>query len=185
MGRPRSFQTDKALLGAMALFWRQGYMATNLPDLLKSMGLTRGSFYKAFGDKRRVYLATLDQYNIEVVDKVTAALDGCTDPDPTICLALLFDAPKDPRLGCFICNAMVEMAGEDPEVASRVTAMADRMRAAIERVLRRTGRETDAEDVADLVLHLYFGSQATGRAGVDGRCWRGALDRLLRAPSRD
>ena len=48
MARPRAFDEDVALDGAMHIFWRQGYGATNLPDLLNAMGLTRGSFYKAY-----------------------------------------------------------------------------------------------------------------------------------------
>lgn len=179
MARPREFDMETALHGAMQIFWRHGYKATNLPDLLTAMGLTRGSFYKAFDDKLATYLAALDQYDKEVIQQGSAALRGCAGPDPLTCLALLFDAPKDPKLGCFICNAMVEMAPFEPEVARRTRAMAETLRAAIQSVLDRTGVQGDTAQMADVVLHLYFGDQAMGRSGGARGDWRAALQRLL------
>lgn len=180
VGRPREFDMDSAMQGAMEIFWRQGYKATNLPDLLTAMGLTRGSFYKAFGDKMAVYLAALDRYEAEVIAKGGAALDACTSDSAADCLALLFDAPKDPRLGCFICNAMVEMAPTDADVAAKTREMSDQLTGAIARVLRRTGYGDDAAPLADLVLHLYYGDQAMCRANGARGDWRGALERVLR-----
>ena len=77
MARPREFDPEKALKGATDIFWRQGYKATNLPDLLAAMGLTRGSFYKAFRDKESVYLQALDHYDRSVVTPTVNRLDMC------------------------------------------------------------------------------------------------------------
>ena len=43
----------------MNLLWRKGYQASSLPDLLDKMKIGLGSFYAAFGDKRRLYLECL------------------------------------------------------------------------------------------------------------------------------
>ena len=72
MARPREFEYEDALRGAMDVFWTQGYRATNLPDLLKAMGLTRGSFYQAFGDKEAAYLNALDYYDSDIIKEVDA-----------------------------------------------------------------------------------------------------------------
>ena len=79
MARPREFDFDEAVEGAMQIFWRQGYHATNLPDLLKAMGLTRGSFYKAFGDKRRAYLEALSRYNQVNISAAVAFLGDTSE----------------------------------------------------------------------------------------------------------
>ena len=182
MGRPREFDTDKAVQGAMEIFWRRGYLATNLPDLLIAMGLTRGSFYKAFRDKESAYLAALDHYDKVVVSKAVQALGNCTGPDANSCLSLLFAPAKDPRRGCFICNAMVELAPDNSSVSDKANAMADRLRVAIHGVLERygaRGRAGDAAETADLILHLYFGHQAMGKSGGHGADWAGHLRHLL------
>ncbi|WP_246642224.1 TetR family transcriptional regulator [Rhizobium laguerreae] len=36
----------------MDVFWRRGFHDASLPDLLDGMEISRGSFYKAFVDKR-------------------------------------------------------------------------------------------------------------------------------------
>ena len=59
MARPREFDTTTALNGAMNEFWTKGYDGASLPDLLEGMGITRGSLYKAFTDKKTLFLPTL------------------------------------------------------------------------------------------------------------------------------
>ena len=182
MARPREFDLETALKGATDIFWRQGYRATNLPDLLCAMGLTRGSFYKAFRDKEGVYLRALDFYDAHVLSGTVAQLDACEGPSAWTCLAGLFEGTSEDRRGCFICNAMVELGPESPAVAARTAAMAGRLRDAILRVLERLGPARDAREsaeTADLILHLYFGHQAVGKAGRTEADWAGRLRHLL------
>ena len=47
---------------ATGLFWRRGYQATSIPDLLDAMEIGRSSLYAAFGDKRALFLECLDVY---------------------------------------------------------------------------------------------------------------------------
>jgi AcrR family transcriptional regulator len=62
VGRPREFDTEKALERAMVLFWRQGYEGTSLADLTEALGITRPSLYAAFGSKEALFLQALDLY---------------------------------------------------------------------------------------------------------------------------
>jgi len=52
--RKPEFDRDDVLDAAQQMFWRKGYEATTLPDLLQATGLARQSLYNAFGDKRPV-----------------------------------------------------------------------------------------------------------------------------------
>src|SRR5690606_26441621 len=77
MGRPREFDPDAALDAAMAAFWDRGYEATSMADLMAVMGLQKGSIYKAFGDKRQLYLAALRRYleraSQQIADRLRAS----------------------------------------------------------------------------------------------------------------
>ena len=187
MGRPREFEMDAALKGAMDVFWRQGYAATNLPDLLSATGLTRGSFYKAFRDKESLYLATLDHYDRDVVSAAVAVLENCEADTASGCLALLFAGASEPGRGCFICNAMVELGPVRPEVAKRTNRMAARLQQAIEEVLVRFGQAAgrgDAREKANLILHLYFGHQALGKTITVRHDWMHRLADILYRPAQ-
>ncbi len=182
MARPREFEYDTALGGAMDIFWRQGYRATNLPDLLNAMGLTRGSFYKAFEDKEAIYLKALDHYDVQIVSRTVQMLETCDGESAIACLAELFKTDASDNRGCFICNTMVEMGIENQKAASKANAMAARLRDAIQGVLRRfseNGEISELTEKADLVLHLYFGKQAMGKSGGQTRDWEARLRSLL------
>jgi AcrR family transcriptional regulator len=62
MGRPRSFDIDRALDRALAVFWRKGYEGASLSDLTKAVGVNRPSLYAAFGDKEALFRKALDRY---------------------------------------------------------------------------------------------------------------------------
>lgn len=179
MGRPREFEPQAAVRRAMEVFWRQGFKATSLPDLLEAMGLSRGSFYKAFGDKERLYLRALDHYDAELVSRTVARLGVCAAPTAAECLGMLFAPSGQADRGCFICNAMVELAPDHAQVAEKTRAMAGRLRGAMVDVLERHGHGERSNDLADLVLHLYFGHQAMGKAGQPCGDWQARLDQLL------
>jgi TetR/AcrR family transcriptional regulator, transcriptional repressor for nem operon len=61
-GRPREFDKEAALDRALLVFRERGYHAASLHDLGSAMKLTAGSIYKAFSDKRAIFLAAFDRY---------------------------------------------------------------------------------------------------------------------------
>lgn len=61
-GRPREFDTEKALDAALLLFWRQGFEGTSLSALTKAMGINMPSLYAAFGNKEMLFRRALDCY---------------------------------------------------------------------------------------------------------------------------
>jgi AcrR family transcriptional regulator len=61
-GRPRQFDTDKALDAALLLFWRHGYEGTSLAALTRAMGVNVPSLYAAFGNKETLFRKALQRY---------------------------------------------------------------------------------------------------------------------------
>ena len=61
-GRPKCFDESKALQQATLMFWENGYEATSIGDLTKTLGITAPSLYSSFGDKAQLFQKCLDYY---------------------------------------------------------------------------------------------------------------------------
>jgi len=143
MARPREFDTDEAVQKAMQVFWQHGYGDASLPDLLDGMGLTRGSLYKAFKDKKSLFLLVLDRYETAHVDGAVALLRNAEVGDGAARITALFGGllraveAADHR-GCLLCTAASGAAAEDADIAQAVHHGLAKMQSAIEGALRDT-----------------------------------------------
>jgi TetR/AcrR family transcriptional repressor of nem operon len=62
MARGREFDTEVVLERALATFWLLGYEGASVRDLVQATGLKPQSLYNAFGDKRGLFVASLERY---------------------------------------------------------------------------------------------------------------------------
>ena len=172
MARPREFDPDAALARAMDAFWATGYEGTSLADLVAATGLNKGSLYAAFGDKRRLYLAAIERYERDGIDRTVAALRDAQDPRTAI--AAVFDGviaavERRDRRGCLLCNASVDRAPYDPSVERRVLSALARLQRALAGALRRADPHAAAAGIEARASHLlatYMGLRTMARAGV-------------------
>jgi len=126
MARPKEFEPLEALDKAMQAFWLKGYHDTSIRDLVERTGVNYYGLYGEFDSKHGLYLAALDRYRDTVTREVVRELKKPGPALPAIqrafnrLLALL--KTPDGRVGCLICNAAVELAPSDEEVATKVRA---------------------------------------------------------------
>ncbi len=112
MSRPIEFERAQAVEAAMLLFWRQGYTATSLAQLLESMGIGRSSFYAAFGDKRSLFIEALSLFSQRTN---TIFRQVSAEKEPVLAIKqffeqTLFDVPeRRMRRGCMMVNTVVEL----------------------------------------------------------------------------
>ncbi|MDF2230996.1 TetR/AcrR family transcriptional regulator [Albimonas sp. CAU 1670] len=127
-GRPRAYDPDCVLAALTRTFRERGYEATSVEDLISAAGLSRSSFYNAFGSKRGAMLAALEGY----CAAHRAQLRGLArpqDPPAERARAVIdghFDCEVAPT-GCFIGDAAAELGARDPEVAGIVSTHRDRL----------------------------------------------------------
>lgn len=120
-GRPPQYDPDKALDKAADAFWKNGYAGTSLDDLAAATGMNRPSLYGAFGDKRAIYLATLERYRDESRAKAKALLADA--PSLRVYLERFYEAAldiylagADGALGCYSIGTAATQAAVDPLV---------------------------------------------------------------------
>jgi TetR/AcrR family transcriptional repressor of nem operon len=133
MPRRRVVPSDEVLHRATSLFWRQGYEATSVEDLVRTTGANRAGLYGAFTGKRGLFLRALDHYRDGFVGRALAGVEETGASIPAI--RAYFDALIDkdvqrglPGPGCLMANSMTEVAPQDEEVQARVRAHFDRLR---------------------------------------------------------
>ena len=62
MAGMKQFDENRALDGAMKVFWQNGFIATSYPELMEATGLNKSSLYNAFGDKQALYRRCLERF---------------------------------------------------------------------------------------------------------------------------
>ncbi|MEH6710094.1 MAG: TetR/AcrR family transcriptional regulator [Paraglaciecola polaris] len=134
MARPRKFDEQTVLSGAMLVFWQKGYAATSTEDLEQATLIRRGSLYNAYTDKRTLFFKALEHYGhkeiTEVVSIMTSAKSLVTGYQQVLDKAIAHASTDDSTSrGCLLCDAASELGGKDKLVAEKVnelfTPMAD------------------------------------------------------------
>jgi AcrR family transcriptional regulator len=178
LGRPRAFDTDKALDRALKIFWKKGYEGTSLADLTAALRINRPSLYAAFGNKEALFRKALDRYVEGPGSYVREALEAPTSRVVVQRLLhgtidLLTD-PRNPR-GCL----MVQGALACGDAAGAVRQELASRRIAVQVALRRRFEQAKVEgdlaaDVDPDVLARYVATiiqgmsvQAAGGASRD------------------
>jgi AcrR family transcriptional regulator len=148
-GRPREFDMDKALDGALRVFWLKGYDGASLSDLTKAMGINRPSMYAAFGNKEQLYCKTLDRYSESRSERLNEAAAAPTARESVE--LLLRDTvenvthPKNPGGGCFGVQGAMTCFNMSRQVKEHIGDM----HAALERFFReRFNRAIEAGELA-------------------------------------
>ncbi|NWK46743.1 TetR/AcrR family transcriptional regulator [Ralstonia pickettii] len=189
VGRPREFELGDAVRDAMDVFWDHGYEGASLPDLMAGTGLSRGSLYKAFGDKKTLLLAALDLY---MADGLKATADILSQPGPVrdaIRDSLLryarLSVGEEGRRGCLAVAMTTELAARDADVAERTGRMFRRLQQLYAGAIVRgqaSGEiaEQDEQVLARLLVCQVEGMRVLGKTGVPEADMLALVDRTMR-----
>jgi AcrR family transcriptional regulator len=174
-GRPREFDADAALDQALRVFSERGYQAASISELTDAMGLTAGSVYKAFGDKRGVFLAAFDRYRSVRLGIMREAVDvATTGRDKVIAILTIYaDAShgEDGRRGCLVVNSATDLALFDQEAAARIADAFETDEHNLAELIRigqqdgSIGASVDPESVSRTLLCLTKGMRIVGKTG--------------------
>jgi AcrR family transcriptional regulator len=177
MARPRTFDEAQVVEASRDLFWDQGYAATTIDDLSAATGLGRGSFYKAFGDKRTMFLRGLELHCADAIDGIRAELrnpelsayDRLVGHVRAAAASMVSDT--DHR-GCLLAKSAAELSSTDPVVAKQVKRTFDgwlRELTATISAAQTDGdipSDTDAKSMASLLLAVLRGMEALRKGGA-------------------
>lgn len=166
---------EAALDGAVLVFRERGYHAASLADLGPAMRLANGSIYKAFSDKRALFLAAFDRYIARRTTALQQALDAetCGLDKLRAMLTCYVEASSgaEGRHGCLVVGSVAEMSTYDSEMAGKVVAALRRVESRIRDLIQlgQTDRSIpagmDVEAVTSTLLCVLQGLRVVGKVG--------------------
>ena len=189
-GRPRSFDTDKALDRAMHVFWRKGYDGTSLSDLTKAMRINAPSLYAAFGNKAALFGKVIDRYAAGPGRYVPKALEA---PTARAVVEQLFEGvvglqvAKDHPGGCLLVQGAVSAGDKTSWVRKEVMARLAKTESAIRKRLERAKSERDLPkhanpaDLARYIMAVLEGIAVAGATGAKRKKLQTIAEVALRA----
>lgn len=178
MGRSPSYDRNAVVRAARDVFWEHGFDSAPLPELERVTGLSRSSIYHAFGSKRGLFDAAVENYLDEVVrprleplraDTVApAALEDYLDG---LGRALERPLPAPAASGCLLVNAAAAPIGRDDAIAHVISGYRAELRAAFARGVEARRPDlgpADRATVADACTGLVVSAFALVRVDAAG-----------------
>ena len=162
MARKKSFNKDDVLERAMNLFWKQGFHATSMQDIVQNVGLSRSSLYESFGSKQGLFDQALGNYCRTNREGVKALLSneksvksGIRNLLESSIHCTISDADKK---GCYVVNSTTELVPGDDEMLKALS----KNRASFEKVFfeflqkgQATGEIPPNKDIKTLSGLIY------------------------------
>ena len=185
MARPREFDADTALDGAIGVFREHGFEGASAEMLVDAMGIGRQSLYDTFGDKWRLYRSAVRRYGMgecaahfEALRSGVRAIDGID-----AMLRRVVETADQPCLGV---GSICEFGVSRPDLAE-VHALGQGLREAIAARVRDAQREGDVaadldpEATSEFLIANIAGIRVAGRGGAGRATLTGLADMALRA----
>lgn len=177
IGRPLEYDPDDVLDAAMHMFWRQGYDATSLQDLLEGMNLSKSSLYQAFGSKRNLFFQCIKRYQeltmAEMQERLLKSESGLQFVIETLSgVVKEVNEVANPK-GCLVTNTANEFSQSDSQIAMRVAHGLDGYRDMFRQAIKKGQQDgsvrsdIEAELLANYLLTSMSGLRIMVKAGTN------------------
>lgn len=189
-GRPREFVLDDVLDKAIVVFSELGFHATSLARLTQALGITEGSLYKAFKDKRAIFLAAFERYvglrNARMAQELANAKTGRESVEAILRLYAEYSHGVVGRRGCLVVGSAIDLASSDADMAKRVAGVLKVHEKRLMDAIRQ-GQEDgsisarlDVESAGRLLLCIVQGMRVLGKTGRSHGEMLGVVENALK-----
>ena len=120
MPRVKLFDKNEVLSKATELFWKKGYHATSIQDLVSFLGINRGSLYDTYGGKKELFDKAFQLYRTNNCNGITAFFESQKEVKKGF--RKLFEIGINESVsdidqkGCFVVNTTTELIPGDEEM---------------------------------------------------------------------
>lgn len=159
MVRRKEYVREEVLEKAVQLFWRKGYKASSMTDIVRATGLNTASMYKEFGDKDGLFEEALEYYRQYIVAPRFQALAEQQNINGILSFLknVMQGAASQEYKGCLIMNHLAQKSSISPETAEIVSKFGAYLESSLEAALRtaqKNGEISASKDPAVLASFL-------------------------------
>ncbi|VAW74627.1 Transcriptional regulator, AcrR family [hydrothermal vent metagenome] len=179
MARTIEFDCEEVLEKAMQLFWKNGYAATSMAQLEKSLGINKFSIYNTFGNKHQLFIAALNRYDEQVMHQILTILGESPHGLPAIDRALDLlekNVEGEPlQYGCLMLNSGAELSPHDIDVSAKIRNMNRSLEDAFYEALASAqqqgemAQDSNLKEAARFLITLYQGMVMVAKNEQDSR----------------
>ncbi|MCB8876164.1 TetR/AcrR family transcriptional regulator [Acidisoma silvae] len=172
-GRPRNFDMAEAVDRAVLVFRERGYQSASIDIISRGTGLTAGSLYKAFKDKKAIFAAAFARYQAQRLAAIAERLADAESGRARIAalLDLYLDAASgaEGERGCLVVASLAEASGLDADQRAALAAAIGANEARLRDLLRQgqadgsVRADLDVAAAADVLLALLQGIRLLGK----------------------
>jgi len=174
MARPSIFDREAAIEAAMQEMWRNGYEASSVKAVSEKLGITRSSYYNAFGTRENLFKEALAVYFAQSPDAVLHG--GLPDMPILVLLTRTFRAickarAEDPEArGCLAVNSLSELDTLHDELGVMIANAVLHSAARLEDLLKlavsagELAEQTDVHAMALALQNLLIGLNLFSKA---------------------
>lgn len=189
MPRLKQFDEQEILTRAMKLFWKQGYHATSMDNLVKFLGISRASLYGTFGGKKDLFNKAFEHYRTTnsnsiqcFLGKQTQVKKGLRD----LFYHLIEESFTDQDCkGCFIVNTTTELLPGDDKIQNTLRKNQEAFQQTFHSFLLKgtqTGEisnDQDLKSVASLLFTFFNGLRVVSKFSDNPQELKKSIDLIL------
>jgi TetR/AcrR family transcriptional repressor of nem operon len=192
MARPVQIDRAQALKAARDVFWRQGYTATSMSQLLETMGIGSGSFYAAFDNKAKLFERVVDDYtqwSMNQFVKVRHDHRGLEAIRAFLNKTLIDISDSARHKGCLLVNSVLELDDVEPRLYEHVHDALGCLEEMIQQcideaiTMKALRPDIDEHDAVGLLMSLIQGLRVESRLGLGKEEAQSRVNALLRLVS--
>lgn len=179
MARTKAFDEAEVLEKAKQLFWKQGFHATSIQNLVDHLGINRASIYDTFGDKNKLYEMALRSYREEsaiYLQERMAKFKSIKNGLRTLLREGIMAALNDDDCkGCFVVNCTSEYLPKHQHILTELLDNKDTFEKTVRQTLQRgkdsgeLAADLNVKDVAAYLYTVFSGIQIIAKVKPDKR----------------
>ncbi|MCI4669196.1 MAG: TetR/AcrR family transcriptional regulator [Bacteroidia bacterium] len=189
MPRVKLFDEEEVLEKAMDLFWKKGYHATSIQDLVNHLGINRASLYDTYGGKKYLFQRAFARYRDSNRDAIKNYLESQKDIKTgfrnLFDMALKQSSSDEDKKGCFVVNSTIEFIPNEKEFSVFIQEhkkrfegiFRDYIALGIER--KQISKDKNPEVIASLFFTFYNGLKVVTKVDFDEAIFSDSVDSLL------